>query len=99
VELFTIDDSDHLDVVTAAPIATGDRALGVAFQAGLLYVADGDAGLNVVDVTDAASPAVVLAVALPEGSAAAQAVLVDGAWALVAAGATGLHVVHLECLP
>lgn len=99
VELFTIDDSDHLEVVTAAPIATGDRALGVAFQAGLLYVADGDAGLNVVDVTDAASPAAVLAVALPEGSAAARAVLVDGAWALVAAGATGLHVVHLECLP
>ncbi len=99
IETYTIDPaSRHLERASAAPVATVD-ARGLALAGELLFVADGAAGLAVFDLTDLDHPAPVLQVALPAGSDDAVAVVAEGEWAAVAAGTSGLHVVHLECLP
>lgn len=99
VETYAIDAaSGHLEAASAAPFVTTD-ARGLAIDGDLLFVADGAAGLSVLDLTELGSPTAVLQVSLPAGSSDAVAVLVEGEWALLAAGESGLHVVHLECLP
>lgn len=99
LETFTIDPaSGHLESASAAPVPTVD-ARGLALRDDLLLVADGAAGLAVFDLTDLARPVPVLEVALPAGSDDAVDVVAEGEWAVVAAGGSGLHVVHLECLP
>jgi hypothetical protein len=65
----------------------------VVFDGGLLYVADGTAGLRILDASNPASPVEIGSLDLPTGSS--QGVAVVGSRAYVADGISGLRVVDV----
>ena len=80
-------------VTPVSMVRTLGNARGVALDAGRCYVADGRAGLTVVDITDSANPAVIGNCPIP--GAYANRVCVRGTRAYVAAGAAGLAVIDV----
>ena len=70
------------------------RAVGVAVSGSYAYVADGDSGLQVVDITTPETPLMVSSVYTPGG---AGKVSVSGSYAYVADGHSGLQVLPLQC--
>ncbi|WP_319524035.1 hypothetical protein [uncultured Desulfosarcina sp.] len=70
-------------------VETPGQAYGVFVDGDYAYVADGDQGLQIIDVSDKASPAIVGTC----GTTSAQAVFVSGNYAYVADGSSGLRVI------
>jgi hypothetical protein len=75
-------------------VDTPGRALGVAVSEDYAYVADYPWGLQVVDVSNPASPAIVGSVDTPGG---ARGVAVSGSYAYVADYSSGLQIVPAQC--
>jgi hypothetical protein len=80
-------------VTPVSTIRTLGNARGVAMNAGKCYVADGRAGLTIIDIADSASPAIIGNCPIPGGYA--NKVAVSGSRAYVAAGTAGLAVVDV----
>jgi hypothetical protein len=80
-------------VTPVSTIRTLGNARGVAMDARKCYVADGRAGLTIIDITDSANPAIVGNCPMP--GAYANKVAVSGSRAYVAAGTAGLAVVDI----
>jgi hypothetical protein len=78
--------------VSLGALDTPGTAEGVAIVSGLAYVADGQAGLQVIDVSDPTAPTVVGALDTP-GYAYALAVI--GSHAFVADGSSGLRIIDV----
>src|SRR5689334_5599236 len=79
-----IDYAEHLRL--AASLRLPDEARGVAFGGGYAFVADGDSGLQVVDISSPANPTLAATVATP---AEARGVVTAGSLAFVADGSAG----------
>ena len=80
-------------VTPLSTIRTLGNARGVAMSAGKCYVADGRAGLTIIDIADSANPAIIGNCPIP--GAYANKVVVSGTRAYVAAGTAGLAVVDV----
>ena len=80
-------------VTPVSTIRTLGNARGVAMNSGKCYVADGRAGLTIIDIADSAHPSVIGNCPIP--GAYANKVCVSGNRAYVAAGTAGLAVVDV----
>ena len=95
----------QLDVIERTGVGTGGTAYDVFVTNGYAYVAAGDRGLVIVDVTDPSSPKLAVASALSTGSGlfsredtdgTAQGIAVQGDYAYVADGTNGLVVIDVS---
>ena len=85
--------SDRPSLVIVGSVDTPGKAYDVAVAGSHAYVADGEAGLQVVDISDPASPRIVGSVDTP---GEAPAVAVAGTHAYVADGEAGLQVMDIS---
>src|SRR6185436_5713403 len=85
-----IDYHDYLHWV--GTVKTPSVCYGVDVSGSYAYVAEGDAGLQVIDVTDPAAPAIVGSVDTP---GAPVGVAVQGSYAYVADNAAGFQVIDI----
>ncbi len=87
-----IDYLDYLHLVGSAGDTPG-HALDVAVAGSYAYIADGYSGLQVIDISNPAVPAIVGSVDTPDSAVGAA---VAGAYAYVADGYSGLQVIDIS---
>ncbi|WP_298933580.1 hypothetical protein [uncultured Ramlibacter sp.] len=72
---------------------TGGDSLGVALSGSYAYVADGGAGLRIIDISNPANPTLV---GTYNTSGTARSVAVSGSYAYVADGGAGLRIINIS---